>query len=97
MIASQVGIHVLQPAGSGRRGVDRQRVRLRRDERTVTSRLVTPETYALTVDAATTAAGRLESDDVNLTGYHTPATAFDPEFVLELHDVEGFFDDVEEE
>ena len=65
-------------------------------ERTVTSRLVTPETYALTVDAATTAAGRLENADADLTGYHTPATAFDPEFVLELDDVEGFFDDVEE-
>jgi len=65
-------------------------------ERTVTSRLVTPETYALTVDAATTAASRLADEDADLTGYHTPATAFDPEFVLELDDVEGFFDEVDE-
>jgi len=66
-------------------------------ERTVTSRLVTPETYALTVDAATTAAERLTDADADLTGYHTPATAFDPEFVLELDGVEGFFDEVPEE
>jgi len=60
-------------------------------EETVTSRLVTPETYALTVDAATTAAGRLDTDA--RPGYHTPASAFDPGFVLELDGVEGFFDE----
>jgi short subunit dehydrogenase-like uncharacterized protein len=63
-------------------------------DRTVTSRLVTPETYALTVDAATTAVSRLDGDDAP-TGYHTPASAFDPEFVLELDGVEGFFDEDE--
>jgi short subunit dehydrogenase-like uncharacterized protein len=65
-------------------------------EGTVTSRLTTPETYALTVDAATTAAGRLaaaDADAADLAGYQTPATAFDPEFVLELDGVEGFLDD----
>jgi short subunit dehydrogenase-like uncharacterized protein len=62
------------------------------DEKTVTSRLVTPETYALTVDAATTAVQRLDGEDAP-TGYHTPSSAFDPEFVLELDDVEGFFDE----
>ena len=60
-------------------------------ETTVTSRLKTPETYALTVDAATTAAERtMESD---LSGFETPAAAFTPEFVLDLDGVEGFFDD----
>ena len=61
-------------------------------KRTVTSRLRTPEPYALTVDAATTAAARLDDVDSPPTGYHTPASAFDPEFVLELDAVEGFFD-----
>ena len=60
-------------------------------EETVTSRLVTPETYALTVDAATTAIERLEDEDVP-SGFHTPASTFTPEFVLELDGVEGFFD-----
>ena len=59
---------------------------------TVTSRLVTPETYALTVDAATSVAARLDDPDAP-TGYHTPASAFDPNFVLELDGVEGFFDE----
>ena len=61
-------------------------------DRTVTSRLVTPETYALTVDAATTAVQRVAAADGDLTGYQTPSTAFDPEFVLDLDGVEGFFD-----
>ena len=61
-------------------------------ETTVTSRLVTPETYALTVDAATTAIERFEDGDVT-PGFHTPAAAFDPNFVLELDGVEGFFDE----
>jgi len=59
-------------------------------ERTVTSRLKTPETYALTVDAATTAAGRVL--DGEYRGFETPAAAFTPEFVLELDGVEGFDD-----
>jgi len=48
------------------------------------------------VDAATTAAGRLaaaDADAADLAGYQTPATAFDPEFVLNLDGVEGFFDE----
>ena len=61
------------------------------DGETVTSRLVTPETYALTVDAATTAAARLDVDAPS--GFHTPASAFDPNFVLELDGVEGFLDE----
>lgn len=60
---------------------------------TVTTRLRTPEPYALTVDSATTALERLEANEKPPTGYHTPASAFDPEFVLELDDVDGFFDD----
>ena len=59
-------------------------------ERTVTSRLKTPETYALTVDAATTAAGRIL--DGEYRGFETPAAAFTPEFALELDGVEGFDD-----
>jgi short subunit dehydrogenase-like uncharacterized protein len=62
------------------------------DDETVTSRLVTPETYALTADAAATAAARLDDENAP-TGYHTPASAFDHDFVLELDGVEGFFDD----
>ena len=68
-------------------------------DRTVISRLKTPETYALTVDAATTAAQRiLDSDagdggDGPTVGYQTPATAFGSEFVLELDGVDGFFDE----
>lgn len=61
-------------------------------EQTVTSRLVTPETYALTVDAATTAIERLDEEGAP-PGFHTPASTFDPEFVLELDGVEGFFDE----
>jgi len=61
-------------------------------EETVTSRLVTPETYALTVDAATTAAARADAGEVS-AGYQTPTTAFGPDFVLDLDGVEGFFDE----
>ncbi|WP_336133437.1 saccharopine dehydrogenase family protein [Natronomonas amylolytica] len=60
-------------------------------ETTVTSRVKTPETYALTVDAATTAAERILADAP--TGFETPAAAFGPEFVLALDGVEGFFDE----
>ena len=59
-------------------------------ETTVVSRLRTPETYALTVDAATTAAERVLADPP--VGFETPAAAFTPEFVLDLDGVEGFFD-----
>lgn len=61
-------------------------------EETVTSRLLTPETYALTVVAATTAIERLDEGPVP-TGYQTPASAFDPDFVVDLDGVEGFFDE----
>jgi short subunit dehydrogenase-like uncharacterized protein len=61
-------------------------------ERTAVSRLETPEPYTLTVDAATTAVARFEGGEAP-TGYHTPASAFGPEFVLELGDVVGFADD----
>ncbi|MFC3477628.1 saccharopine dehydrogenase family protein [Halobacterium litoreum] len=50
------------------------------------SRLVTPETYALTVDAATTAAERALDGDAP-PGYQTPSTAYGADFVLELDDV----------
>lgn len=61
-------------------------------ETTVTSRLETPETYALTVDAATTALERVEAG-AELTGYQTPATAFGSGYVLELDGVDGFVDE----
>lgn len=61
-------------------------------EQTVVSRVETPEPYTLTVDAATTAVSRFEAGDVS-TGYHTPAAAFGPGFVLDLDAVEGFVDD----
>lgn len=60
-------------------------------DRTAVSRLVTPETYAFTADAAVSAAARV--DDRELKGYHTPASAFDAGFVLELDGVEGFLDE----
>ncbi|CCQ34015.1 saccharopine dehydrogenase NAD+ L-lysine forming protein [Halorhabdus tiamatea SARL4B] len=75
---------------------ERERVRLWGEatdgETTVTSRLETPETYALTVDAATTALERIEAG-ADITGYQTPATAFGPEYVLELDGVDGFLDE----
>jgi len=61
-------------------------------DRTVTTRLRSPEPYALTVDAATTAVSRLADSDQVPTGYQTPASAFDPDFVRQLDGVEGFFD-----
>lgn len=61
-------------------------------ERTVVSRLETPEPYSLTVDAATTAATRLDAADELPTGFETPAAAFDADFVLGLDDVDGFHD-----
>jgi len=62
-------------------------------ERTVVSRLETPEPYTLTVDAATSALERLETMSSPPTGFETPAVAFDAEFVLGLDGVEGFFDE----
>jgi short subunit dehydrogenase-like uncharacterized protein len=53
---------------------------------TAVSRLVTPETYALTVDAASTAAERALDGDAP-AGYQTPSTAFGPEFVTDLDGV----------
>jgi short subunit dehydrogenase-like uncharacterized protein len=64
-------------------------------DRTVVSRLETPEVYALTVDATTTAVQRLETGSESRSGFETPAAAFGAEFVLELDGVEGFFDDGE--
>ncbi|WP_436934193.1 saccharopine dehydrogenase family protein [Halovenus marina] len=60
-------------------------------DQTVTSRLVTPETYALTVDAAATAVERIIERP--RTGFQTPASAFGPDFVRSLDGVEGFFDE----
>lgn len=62
-------------------------------DQTVVSRLETPEPYSLTVDAATTAVEKLEAMDSIAPGYHTPASTFTPEFVLELDGVEGFYDE----
>ncbi|CAP14600.1 trans-acting enoyl reductase family protein [Halobacterium salinarum] len=53
---------------------------------TAVSRLVTPETYAFTVDAATTAAERTLDGDTP-PGYQTPATAFGADFVTDLDGV----------
>ena len=61
-------------------------------EETVTSRLLTPETYALTVDSATTGIERLDNEGAP-PGFHTPASTFTPEYVLALDGVEGFFDE----
>ena len=56
-------------------------------DRVERARLETPNTYTLTADAAVSAAERVLSGDT-AAGYQTPATAFGPEFVLELEDVE---------
>ncbi|SEW19700.1 saccharopine dehydrogenase family protein [Halobacterium jilantaiense] len=53
---------------------------------TAVSRLVTPETYALTVDAASTAAERALDGDAP-DGYQTPSTAYGPDFVTDLDGV----------
>jgi short subunit dehydrogenase-like uncharacterized protein len=52
---------------------------------TAVSRLETPETYAVTVDAATTAAQRVLEDAP--VGFETPAVAFGPDFVCSLDGV----------
>jgi len=61
---------------------------VRNDEtgETAVSRLVTPETYALTVDAASTAAERALDGDAP-AGYQTPSTAFGADFVTD--DLDG--------
>lgn len=61
------------------------------DERAV-SRLRTPDPYVVTVDAGVTTAERVLAGDAD-DGYQTPAGAFGAEFVLDLDDVEGFFDE----
>lgn len=66
-------------------------------DKTVVSRLETPEPYTLTTDAATTALQRLEAMDELPTGFETPAVAFDTDFVLGLDDVDGFYDEVSED
>ncbi|WEL18356.1 Saccharopine dehydrogenase [Halorhabdus sp. SVX81] len=75
---------------------ERERVRLWGEvtdgETSVRSRLETPETYALTVEAATTAVERVEAGS-DITGYQTPAAAFGPDYVLDLDGVEGFLDE----
>lgn len=53
---------------------------------TVVSRLVTPETYAFTVDAASTAAERALDGDAP-AGYQTPSTAYGADFVTGLDGV----------
>jgi short subunit dehydrogenase-like uncharacterized protein len=64
-------------------------------DRTVVSRLVTPDPYSLTVDAATTALQRLEAMETLPTGFETPAVVFDADFVLNLDGVRGFHDEDE--
>jgi short subunit dehydrogenase-like uncharacterized protein len=51
--------------------------------RTAVARLETPDGYDLTVEAALAAVTRVRAGAV-APGYHTPATAFGPDFVLEL-------------
>jgi short subunit dehydrogenase-like uncharacterized protein len=51
--------------------------------RTAVARQETPDGYNLTVEAALAAASRVRAGAVP-PGYHTPATAFGPDFVLEL-------------
>lgn len=46
----------------------------------------------MTVDGAVTAAERVLDGDAG-DGYRTPAGAFGPEFVLDLTDVKGYFDE----
>ena len=64
----------------------------RGDGRRAVSRLQTPDPYVVTVDAAVTAAERVLEGDAG-DGYRTPAGAFGPEFVFDLDDVKGFFDE----
>ncbi|WP_028566917.1 saccharopine dehydrogenase family protein [Salisaeta longa] len=54
-------------------------------ERTVTARLHGPDGYAFTARTAVAAAQRVVED--TLRGFHTPATAFGPDFVLGIEGV----------
>jgi len=56
------------------------------DERVV-SRVHTPETYALTVDSATTVAERMLEGEIG-PGFQTPSSALGADFVLDLEGVE---------
>ncbi|WP_247003189.1 saccharopine dehydrogenase family protein [Halosolutus gelatinilyticus] len=56
------------------------------------SRLRTPDPYVVTIDGALTTARRVLDGDVE-PGYRTPAGAFGSEFVFELDDADGFFDE----
>ncbi len=56
-------------------------------ERTVSGRVRTPNVYALTADAAVSAAERTLAGDPD-PGFGTPATAFGPDFVLDLEGTE---------
>ncbi|MFC4246723.1 saccharopine dehydrogenase family protein [Natribaculum luteum] len=56
-------------------------------DRTERARLWTPNTYALTADAAVSSAKRVLEGDAP-DGYQTPSTAFGHEFVLDLEGVE---------
>ena len=56
-------------------------------ERTVSGRIRTPNVYALTADAAVSAAERTLAGDPD-PGFQTPATAFGPDFVLDLERTE---------
>src|SRR4029079_19835357 len=51
--------------------------------RTAVCRQQTPDGYDLTVEAALAAVARVRAGAV-APGYHTPATAFGPDFVLDL-------------
>ncbi|WP_222915900.1 saccharopine dehydrogenase NADP-binding domain-containing protein [Natrinema sp. SYSU A 869] len=62
------------------------------DGERVVSRLRTPDPYVVTTDAAVTVAERVLEGGVE-NGFQTPAGAFGPEFVFELDDVAGFFDE----
>lgn len=54
----------------------------------VAMKLRTPAAYSLTVDSAVTAVSRLLETDL-APGAYTPSQAFGPDFVLNLHGVEG--------
>lgn len=56
------------------------------DGETVAARLQTPDTYALTVQTALESARHVLDGDVT-PGFHTPASAFGPDYVLEFDGV----------
>ena len=59
----------------------------RAESASVSARLRTPNSYRLTVEAALAATRRVLDGGVD-TGYQTPSTAFGPDFVVGLPDVE---------